>query len=763
MSNPELSLDAYTNRSEEKVWNLEGEKKDNPRNDIWAEQKGWMKEIFSEPENKNLEEGFEAFMWQDENVWEINEAIKEINNCKNKEEVIKIIEKYQWSKIALEMGNYGNINERIANEGAEVQITGAEVQMTGEQVKTTGEQVQTTGENAKNDVDINAVTIECKEAIEERDRLLNNSEIDEKARKDIDKITREKAEIAKQKLPQNVKDQLEERWYDDNFINDYILVRVTLNEVKGNSAFEGKYQSFENKVNELSGFDAFLKKIDNSCNIPDTWLSSFNDKNISKTRTELFHENKDIWNQYLKEAKKANMDFHERFYEWMFPKEVNENALIGKYGKLLEWDLSKFGINDENGKSIKEFWNGYNNSRSLRAELDTINNTPWKDEVYKDNETYINYKNMVNALNKIRESVENKTKDLIEEMCLITQVNWMAKCIWQEKFTFNKAKEIKIDNEGSMVLDWHIDWLDFSVRHNPTKEWSPLQVSSKLTKTWNPEDPENKNPIEIWGEWKFNDSPFKLPSQNSIFNMITNVVGAVSSSTQKIEEVDEYLEGMQRNITWEVDKIYGDAEQAHGYMREEVKSEKIVDNVMWFLGNFKEWWTKYSGVVNEKNEAYDFLNTMMFNIENSTETERGRFLDIMQRINRMAELGRNNSNDSELTNHSDQFAQYLTGKSLSNTRDILNGKTVDKEIWEDGKDVTPFAFNLFENYKKSDDRNKGKLQMLNFEQMLNDLNRVETKEKGDLASIEDGKSADADLEEAVRRVWSPEPETSSVP
>ncbi|MBR7036609.1 hypothetical protein IKI14_01730 [bacterium] len=53
--------------------------------------------------------------------------------------------------------------------------------------------------------------------------------------------------------------------------------------------------------------------------------------------------------------------------------------------------------------------------------------------------------------------------------------------------------------------------------------------------------------------------------------------------------------------------------------------------------------------------------------------------------------------------------------------------------------------------------------MLNFEQMLNDLNRVETKEKGDLASIEDGKSADADLEEAVRRVWSPEPETSSVP
>ncbi|MBR7036610.1 hypothetical protein IKI14_01735 [bacterium] len=84
--------------------------------------------------------------------------------------------------------------------------------------------------------------------------------------------------------------------------------------------------------------------------------------------------------------------------------------------------------------------------------------------------------------------------------------------------------------------------------------------------------------------------------------------------------------------------------------------------------------------MNEKNEAYDFLNTMMFNIENSTETERGRFLDIMQRINRMAELGRNNSNDSELTNHSDQFAQYLTGKSLSNTRDILNGKTVDKEI-----------------------------------------------------------------------------------
>jgi len=55
---------------------------------------------------------------------------------------------------------------------------------------------------------------------------------DQKKAEEIDKKTKEKAELAQQQLPEETRNQLNEKGYDDKFINDYILLRVTLNEVK---------------------------------------------------------------------------------------------------------------------------------------------------------------------------------------------------------------------------------------------------------------------------------------------------------------------------------------------------------------------------------------------------------------------------------------------------------------------------------------------------------------------------------------------------
>jgi hypothetical protein len=122
------------------------------------------------------------------------------------------------------------------------------------------------------------------------DSLLKERQSLLKDRLDIDEKTRKEAEKIKKGLPEETKKQLEEKGYDENFINDYILLRVTLNEVKNDSSFDKNVVAqFESKVNELGTLDIILKNIDNSCNIPDTSLDSFSSENISQTRTELFH------------------------------------------------------------------------------------------------------------------------------------------------------------------------------------------------------------------------------------------------------------------------------------------------------------------------------------------------------------------------------------------------------------------------------------------------------------------------------------------
>ena len=72
----------------------------------------------------------------------------------------------------------------------------------------------------------------------------------------------------------------------------------------------------------------------------------------------------------------------------------------------------------------------------------------------------------------------------------------------------------------------------------------------------------------------------------------------------------------------------------------------------------------------------------------------------------------------------------------------------------------PCAFDLFEKYKKwSDSRNVGELYMLDFQQMFNDLNKVEIENREILVSAQDKQIAENVLAAADRP---PESPTSSV-
>ena len=484
--------------------------------------------------------------------------------------------------------------------------------------------------------------------------------------------------------------------------------------------------------------DIFLKNIDNECKIADTRLSSFSKENIWQTRTELFND--DIWNQSLIEARnnnKENRDYSEVFHE------ISEEDLIRNYWKLLEW-ISKDFLNkyqtDSNFKILTD------NARKVKNNPDATN---------QDKQLWTLYDNMIKELNSKKIDVEEKTKDMMEEMCLITQINAMAKCIWQESFSLNKANEIKYDETWAMVLDGHIDWVNFSVRHNFDEDWSYLQTSSKLVKAenTNANNPENKSLIKIGGEWRFENSPFKLPGKESIFGMVSDVVASTEFSGENFDSVDDYIDNMQEWIVWKMDDVFDkDAEAANDYMKWQIKREEAIQETDKFIRNFEDW-LEFTWIVNSSNKKlYDFLNIMNFNIKNIKNPEKSeemnKLIEVMRRINKIAELGKSNSKASELNNHADNFGKYLTGDSLLNTRKILKNENVD--------DKTPSAFDLFKNYKKENDsRNIGELYMLDFQQIDRTLNVVETTSAIVADAKKSGSEAD-DLLKNASSLWPPD-------
>jgi len=647
--------------------------------------------------NPDLKTWFENFLKIATPVQKLK-CKKELKNCSIEDEIKSIIIENlpDWYKIwNNDVVENVEISEDLVWDDILLSVTEQSDQDTEQARIDTEEEVQ-----KKEDV---GEKVKLNETIELRQQLLKNCPDQEKAKK-LDEDTRKEAEKIKSKISEQTKNQLKEKGYDENFINDYILLRVTANEVRNDSSFDkNAVAQFESKVNELSSLDIILKNIDNDCNIADTYLGSFSTENISQTRAELF--NKDVWNEDLREVKKNNIESisHKEKYNEMFP-EMEDDEMFTKYGCFLQWDL-------------KVFWLQYQTNPDIRNKISNAqNNSTGENEKLLEN-----YQKMHDEILRIKNDYETKTRDMVEDLCIISQIKWMYMCMWEwENFNLNKANEIESE-DWVLTLRWHIDWVDFAIRQDTTKEL-PLQTSSKLAKDEeSADDMDKNNDFILWSSDKFVNSNFILPTQDEIFTAITEIVKS-DNSLENADNQEKCLENLQKNIMWNMEKKYESTKYVHDYMQEQVKWERIIDKTISFVKKLKGA-SVDSRIDNSNIQLYDFLNLMNFNIKYSTSVEKDNLYKIMDKIDSMASLAQDKSFDWELSNHQDRFAQYLTWESLLNTRKILYGNVIE---WES----TKYAFDLFKNYENlSDERKIWGLYMINFDQMLVDLNKVEVQQK----------------------------------
>lgn len=478
---------------------------------------------------------------------------------------------------------------------------------------------------------------------------------------DIDNKAREKAELIKQKIPEQSKKQLEERGYDENFVNDYILLKVTLNEIKWNPDFKDKITEFEDKVNWISNLDAFLKNIDNYCNIPDTNLQSFSSENITQTRHELFYSG--IWNEDLIDLKESNIKNRElkdengkTKYDEMFP-EMTEESMVQTFWKFLkEW--------------AKKYLDEYN------KHLDDGTITEYR----KTDEC----KQFLNTIENIKTAVDNKTKDLIEELCIMSQIKWMYMCMWEwTDFNLNKANEIE-NNNGVLTLKGHIDWIDFSLRQDTKNPDGRLQTSTKLKK--------NEKSFLIWDNFK--DSNFILPSQDEIFNVAVNSVKS-DWALERATTPWEYVKLTQERFMKRIDKIYEDTKYIHHYMKQQVKWEKTIDKTIKTVEKIKG--SKLNSTIDNvgpNQKLYDFLNMIDFNVKNSSDVERDKQNELMEYVQSIINATVD-GNGISWQKYPAITEYYLKDKNIiENTRNMLNGKS----IWE-----WESLFDFFSKYKNNSD------------------------------------------------------------
>ena len=650
----------------------------------------------------NLKDLFERLLLSD--TEDKRKCIEELLTCENDEIKIKeviLANLPDWYAYNVSTNEVVKTEEKKDNDYIWATIMDQKTEQAKtdtEQAKTDTEQAKTDTEQAKTDTEQAVETkrlgesiLVMRQAIEERDKLVAKYQ-------SLDAKTNQSSENF-----QTVKKQLENNWtlnqlrqnHDEQFINDYILVQATLVELKSNPT------SYEQ--NDISYFDKLVKNLNNACNVPDTNLSSFSSENISQTRTELFSS--EVWNDSLIQAKELNLKTHD--YSDVFPEKIETDELITKYGNFLEWQ-------------IKQFLENYvNNTGGLKDKIEEIKNNDNPTEEDKKLLQIYNY--MIAELDKKRKETEEQTKNMMEELCIISQIKWMYMCMWEwADFNLNKAREIESE-DWILTLRGHIDWVEFAIRQDTNNPEAKLQTSTKLAKERNNKDDTNKSEnFIVWWKDKFVDSNFILPSQDQIFALITETVSS-DLFLKNSNSQEEYLEKLQENIMWKVEKEYEKTKYAQHYMQEQVKWEKIIDKTISFVEKLKGVDID-SRINNSSAQLYNFLNLMDFNIKHSTSAEKDKLYRIMDKIDRMTGLAQYNSSDWELLAHQDKFSQYLTGDSLLNTRSTLKGNQVE---WSN-----KYAFDLFKNYENlSDERKFWGLHMINFDQMLVDLNKVEIQQK----------------------------------
>lgn len=493
-------------------------------------------------------------------------------------------------------------------------------------------------------------------AIAERKKLTKKYEwLDEKTNKD----SKYYVEL-KQKFEVNwTLNHLKQQNYDDEFIDNYIVLQATLYELKNNR--DNIYSQ-----DDISTFDKSVKSLDNELKVKDTNLDSFSPENVTETRQELF--NSDVWNNELIEAKGESKDEHASEYE-----------------KLLTMD---------DKESISNYWKFITDSASK-----DIYDRYEKDEELSDEE----YNQLKWMIDKIKLQMDEKTKDLVEELCIISQINWMSKCIWnmfEDQFAFNKAEEVK-NNDWVIVIEWHVDWVDFYLRQDTKNPDARLQTSSSILK--------DDNSYNIWDN--FENSPFILPTKDEVFNIAKQSILSWEALS-KASTPAEYVKLLQQNIMEDMDWLYSDTNLAHHYMEDKIKQEKVVKNTIWLLDDLSNSTIMWQ-VDNTNKNLFDFIKLMDFNARNSTVEEKKSLDGCITEIRELVNKYWNSSEKPESWNYPKILEKFLMDdKVLDDTKNQIDN-------WISSWNT---LFNLFDFYKNTSDwRKDSEWYMIDFTALKKDL------------------------------------------
>lgn len=653
---------------------------DNPENqsqDNISNIKIFLQNITDEKQKKLIEdtlnnshdlaEKFDLYLKDISKVKEIKLKNK-LKECNNTEEVQKIIEVFLSEETWYQVWYHEIENNSLI------------------QRETTKKEQQTTEKEQQTIEDLSWQK-EMNDAISARQVLVsdpNLPDLDERTNEKSDLFQATKSEFEKNWIIQQLKDSD----HDETFINKYILVHTTLKELKQNKNYKDVNISF---------FEKAVKNLDNACNIPDTKIDSFNTKNLTQTRTELFTDW--IWNESLIKAKESNKSSkkHEDTYKQIFALNENEDTdeqLIKNYWKFIE------------DSTLNDLITKYNENWLSEQECDTLRK--W--------------------LESTKENIDNQAKDLIEEMCLIAPIQWIFACIWPDlgnNFKLNKSREISNEN-WEVTITWHIDWIQFSLHHDTTDSEAHLQTSSTLTKIDN-------NKFEIWK--KFEDSPYKLPTNWDIFTIATSCITDWDVTSAK--NATEYFQLLQEKISNKFETVlYKKAEYTNDYIKDKIKWEKVSNQYLSLLWQIK--WNQVNWNIEESNsKLYNFIDLMNSSNYLSSSTEKENISNCIDTIKSIVSTYW--KTDKQTNKYPWLICHFLMDKKiLQNTQKILKWFDVP---WES-------ILDLFWYYTEQNSW----IKTINFRQLQKDL-EWKVWQESLIASMrqdnENKKNADIDLENAI--------------
>ena len=519
-------------------------------------------------DDPNLKESFESFLktasLQDKMVCK-----RHLNDAKNQEEIKSIILEQVPGGYKMYWNTFDSRINNIDNNLKEGHNNKEEEQNNKEEEQNNKEEEQQSIENNQGSTDIINILKYYEDAVDLRKKLI------------VDYPTLDNDTKQWSQAYNDVKDLLQNNWtldkLTDLWINQdgYISLLATINIAQNNPEYQVLRES-----QDFSLLYIAMKNLNNACNIPDTTLNSFSKNNIKNTRSELFHET--IWNKWLIRQRERNIENHKSDYEKLFYVE-NDNELIQKYWRFLDWVW----------KNLMEKRLQNPASLSVQENDDLMNGIIFK-----------------------KQEIEYKTKNMVEELCMTSQVKWFLACIPKEyssQFTFNKANEISFNQDGVLQLDWHIKWVNFSLRQDTNDVNARFQTSTMLSK----DQDHNLN-----FTWRYRNSPFILPTTSQVFD--TALSSVKDDSLSEIGNQKDYFEILETSILENIGKLYENTDYAHHYVKSQIKSEEIVHETMQIF-NLIWWWNieNLSNISNEK--LYKFFDTIEFNLSVMTNKEKDKF------------------------------------------------------------------------------------------------------------------------------------------